>query len=69
VSKISALPSIRFHDLRHTHATTLLARGHSIKAVSHRLGHASIDITLKTYVHVLPEDDRTLATGLDRMFG
>jgi integrase len=69
VSKISALPSIRFHDLRHTHATTLLARGHSIKAVSHRLGHASIDITLKTYAHVLPEDDRTLATGLDRMFG
>jgi integrase len=67
--KTSALPDIRFHDLRHTHATTLLARGHSIKAVSHRLGHASIDITLKTYAHVLPEDDKTLATGLDRMFG
>jgi integrase len=64
-----ALPGIRFHDLRHTHATTLLARGHSIKAVSHRLGHGSIDITLKTYAHVLPEDDKTLATGLDRMFG
>jgi integrase len=63
------LPDIRFHDLRHTHATTLLARGHSIKAVSHRLGHASIDITLKTYAHVLPEDDKTLADGLDRMFG
>jgi integrase len=63
------LPAIRFHDLRHTHATTLLARGHSIKAVSQRLGHASIDITLKTYAHVLPEDDKTLADGRDRMFG
>jgi integrase len=63
------LPDIRFHDLRHTHATTLLARGHSIKAVSHRLGHASIDITLQTYAHVLPEDDKTLADGLDCMFG
>jgi integrase len=47
------LQDIRFHDLRHTHATTLLARGHAIKALSHRLGHASIDITLKTYAHVL----------------
>jgi site-specific recombinase XerD len=64
-----AIPNIRFHDLRHTHAMTLLARGHSIKAVCHRLGHASIDITLKTYAHVLPKDDKTLATGLDRMFG
>ena len=43
------LPEIRFHDLRHTHATTLLARGNSVKAVSHRLGHASIEITLKHY--------------------
>ena len=63
------LPDIRFHDLRHTHATTLLGEGHSIKAVSHRLGHASIEITLKTYADVLPEDDKMLADGLDRMFG
>jgi integrase len=63
------LPEIRFHDLRHTHATTLLARGHSIKAVSQRLGHASIEITLKVYAHVLPTDDAALAEGLDRMFG
>jgi len=40
-----------------------------VKAVSQRLGHASIDITLKTYAHVLPEDDQVLADGLDRMFG
>jgi integrase len=65
----SPLPAIRFHDLRHTHATTLLARGHSIKAVSQRLGHSNIKITLEVYAHVLPTDDATLADGLDRMFG
>jgi integrase len=63
------LPEIRFHDLRHTHATTLLARGYSIKAVSQRLGHASIEITLKHYAHVLPGDDNVLADGAEKMFG
>jgi integrase len=63
------LPSIRFHDLRHTHATSLLAQGHSIKAVSQRLGHASIELTLRVYAHVLPTDDGKLAEGLERMFG
>jgi integrase len=63
------LPAIRFHDLRHTHATSLLAQGHSIKAVSQRLGHASIELTLRVYAHVLPTDDGVLADGLDRMFG
>ena len=48
---------VRFHDLRHSHATALIASGESIKAVSRRLGHADITITLKVYVHVLPADD------------
>jgi integrase len=63
------LPAIRFHDLRHTHATMLLARGKSVKAVSQRLGHASIEITLKHYAHVLPEDDSALAKDVERMLG
>jgi integrase len=63
------LPTIRFHDLRHTHATGLLAHGYSIKAVSQRLGHASIELTLRVYAHVLPTDDAALADGLERMFG
>jgi integrase len=63
------LPDIRFHDLRHTHATSLLAQGHSIKADSQRLGHASIELTLRVYAHVLPTDDEVLADGLDRLFG
>jgi integrase len=45
---------VRFHDLRHTHATQLLRAGVYPKVVSERLGHASIGITLDTYSHVLP---------------
>jgi integrase len=44
-------------------------RGHSIKAVSQRLGHASIELTLRVYAHVLPTDDAVLAENLERMFG
>ncbi len=63
------LPPIRFHDLRHTHATLLLSQGHSIKAVAHRLGHSKADITLRVYAHVLPNDDQKLADGLSRLYG
>lgn len=61
--------NLRFHDLRHTHASCLIADGMSIKAVSRRLGHASIDITLKAYAHLMPDDDEKLATASQRLFG
>ena len=48
------LPTIRLHDLRHTHATLLLAAGVPVKVVSERLGHASAMITLGVYAHVMP---------------
>ena len=50
----AGLPGVRFHDLRHTHATLMLKQGVHPKIVSERLGHASINITLDTYSHVLP---------------
>lgn len=50
----SKLPAIRFHDLRHTHATLLLSSGVSIKAISSRLGHSSVRLTLDTYSHIVP---------------
>jgi integrase len=62
------LPAIRFHDLRHTHATLLLSRGESIKAVSKRLGHSKADITLRVYAHCLPEDDQKLAEAVGRLY-
>lgn len=46
---------MRFHDLRHTHATQLLRAGVNVKVVSERLGHANVSITLNTYAHVLPD--------------
>jgi len=48
------IPRIRFHDLRHTHATLLLQAGTNPKVVSERLGHSTVSITLDTYSHVIP---------------
>lgn len=48
------LPRIRFHDLRHTHATLALAVGVHPKVVQERLGHSSITVTLDTYSHAVP---------------
>jgi len=53
------LPRLRFHDLRHSHATQLLRLGIHPKIVSERLGHATTGITLDLYSHVVPgmQDD------------
>lgn len=48
------LPRVRFHDLRHTHATLLLLAGVPPHVVSMRLGHRSVAFTLQQYAHVLP---------------
>lgn len=55
------VPTIRLHDLRHTHASRLLELGVPIKVISERLGHASITTTLDTYAHLLPAMDRSAA--------
>ena len=54
MSKKAGLENFRFHDLRHTHATLMIALGEHIKVISERLGHSSIAITLDLYAHVLP---------------
>lgn len=61
----AAVPKIRFHDLRHTHATLLLSEGINVKVISERLGHSSIKITLDTYSHVLPIMQEEAAKTLD----
>ena len=61
------LPAIRFHDLRHTSATLLLAAGVHPKVVQERLGHSQIGITLDTYSHVLPSMGLEAAAKLDGM--
>jgi len=65
--KKSMLPSIRLHDLRHTHATLALQAGIHPKVVSERLGHATVSITLDTYSHAIPamqEEAAALIAGL-----
>jgi integrase len=52
--RLADVPSIRLHDLRHTHASHLLRAGVNVKVVSERLGHASVSFTLDTYGHVMP---------------
>src|SRR5918994_3701794 len=64
VVRRSSLPRIRLHDLRHTHATHLLAAGVNVKIVSERLGHASTSFTLDTYGHVMPGQQATAAAAV-----
>jgi integrase len=67
--KKAELPNIRFHDLRHTCATTLLKMGQHPKYVQELLGHANIAITLDTYSHVLPGMGDGLAGAMDDALG
>jgi integrase len=57
----TGLPRIRFHDLRHTHATLALQAGVHPKVVSERLGHADIALTLNVYSHAIPALQETAA--------
>jgi integrase len=58
----SGLPKIRFHDLRHTHASLLVAPGTPITVVTERLGHAHPAFTMHTYQHLLPGMSAEAAT-------
>jgi integrase len=62
--KKSGMQKIRFHDLRHTHATIMLKLGEHPKVVSERLGHKDVHITLNTYSHVLPNMQEDAAKRL-----
>ena len=55
---------MRFHDLRHTCATLLLAERVNPKVVSEMLGHSSVAITLDIYAHVLPDMQQDAVTAI-----
>lgn len=65
--KRSGLPHIRFHDLRHTHATMLIEKNLNVKVISERLGHSKVGITLDIYSHVLPSMQQEVADKLDEI--
>lgn len=59
------LPHVRFHDLRHTHASLLIMQNEPPKLISERLGHTSISITMDTYGHLFPSAQKEAAKKLD----
>lgn len=69
VLKEAGLPRMRFHDLRHSCATLLLAGGVDIKSIAARLGHANPKQLLQTYAHVLPAMHAKMAAVMDGFLG
>lgn len=63
--QIASLRKIRFHDLRHTCASLLLAQGVSFKAIQEILGHSDIRVTMNLYTHLYPEAKREVADKMD----
>jgi integrase len=62
-----AVPVIRLHDLRHTHATILILAREPVNVVSQRLGHSSPMVTMTVYAHVLPGSQREAANTFARL--
>ena len=63
----AGLPDIRVHDLRHSHASLLLASGVNPKLVQERLGHASVSLTLNLYSHTIPSLGYQVSEKLDQI--
>ena len=60
------LEGVTLHSFRHTHAAALIAQGVDLLAVSRRLGHANVRITLELYGHLLPGQDERAAAAMER---
>ena len=58
----------RPQPFRHSHASNLISNDVNIVAVSRRLGHSNIDITLKTYTHLMKKNEDELVKSLDLSF-
>jgi len=61
------LPRMRFHDLRHSSASLLLAQHIPARVVMERLGHSTINLTLDTYSHVIQSLNQEAADAIDRV--
>jgi integrase len=60
------MPRVRFHALRHTHASMLIAEGIDVVQISKRLGHADVTTTLNTYADLFKKDDGDLIAAIER---
>jgi len=72
LKKAAGLTGVRFHDLRHAHASMLLRQNTHVKIVQERLGHSTIKLTMDTYSHLLAdaqdEAQDEAADAMDRLF-
>ncbi|MBQ6492530.1 MAG: site-specific integrase [Erysipelotrichaceae bacterium] len=67
-AKEAGVKRITIHEFRHSHASNLIANGVNIVAVSRRLGHSDINMTLSRYTHLLKKSDKELTDNLEKMF-
>ena len=67
IAKESGFPTLVLHDLRHGHASLLLAAGANTSTISQRLGHSSPAFTLATYAHLMPNAQADAVASLDRL--
>lgn len=67
MTKKAELPSIRFHDLRHSHATDLLAHGEHPKVAQERLGYSSPVFTMRVYTHTLAGQQEAAARAVEKI--
>jgi integrase len=67
ICREAGLPAIRFHDLRHTAASLMIAHGEDIFVISRRLGHSTVQITYDYYGHLLPGQQREAARKLNEL--
>jgi integrase len=65
----AGLPRVRFHDLRHTAGTSLIAEGIPLVMVKDLLGHSTIAITADIYSHVLPPHQDQIAERMEQLYG
>ena len=63
------MPKLRFHDLRHAYATTLLEAGVHPKVASEAMGHASVSFTMDTYQHLMPTMGAQAAEAIQAALG
>jgi integrase len=68
IGRVKDIPRVRFHDLRHSHATQLLLAGVHPKVAQERLGHSTISTTLDLYSHVTETMQEDAAVELDKAF-
>jgi integrase len=66
IAKVAKVSGVRFHDLRHAYATSLLRGGVHPKVVSEALGHASTSFTMDVYAHVVPSMQEAAAETIGK---